>query len=338
MRSLNLIAHKYIHEDGYGRYGMELIRALAALGVNVYPAMEDDLNLPSWMQRMRGLDFTRPTLSLMPGHNFYALPGLQWGYSMWEDNSLPKGWVENINKTLRLLMVPCPHNAEVFKRKGVKVPIHVVPGGTSPQEFPLLPPVCHDRPYTFLVLGDRQERKGIDIVLGAFARAFETEKDVRLIIKTRAVGILNGVFLNFLDQRISVWQDDLPSMNDVYAQIDCFAYPSHGEGWGMPPREAAMMGVPVIATRWSGLEVGIDHWAIPINTFTMQDSPLSSVRGQWARPDIAEVAEKMRWCYENRDAARAIGQRAARWLRENQTWEHTARAIMQLYKEYMIWH
>lgn len=46
-----------------------------------------------------------------------------------------------------------------------------------------------------------------------------------------------------------VAQRDLPSL---YAAADCFVLPSRGEGWGRPHVEAMSMGLPIIATNWSG--------------------------------------------------------------------------------------
>lgn len=37
-----------------------------------------------------------------------------------------------------------------------------------------------------------------------------------------------------------------------YAAADAFVLPSRGEGWGRPHVEAMSMGLPVIATNWSG--------------------------------------------------------------------------------------
>ena len=42
------------------------------------------------------------------------------------------------------------------------------------------------------------------------------------------------------------------SLPGVYAAADCFVLPSRGEGWGRPHVEAMAMGLPVIATKWSG--------------------------------------------------------------------------------------
>ncbi len=46
-----------------------------------------------------------------------------------------------------------------------------------------------------------------------------------------------------------VAQRDMPS---VYRSMDCFVLATRGEGWGRPIAEAMAMGLPAIATAWSG--------------------------------------------------------------------------------------
>ena len=38
----------------------------------------------------------------------------------------------------------------------------------------------------------------------------------------------------------------------MYAQSDAFVMPTRGEGWGLPICEAMAMGLPVVATNFSG--------------------------------------------------------------------------------------
>lgn len=334
MRSINWCNYRYFWYDGYGRYGLAFLRALAQSGqINVYPMIIEQINqMPGWLQRMAGLDFSRLTISCMPPNSAVPVPGRQWVSTMYECDALPEGWADYCNWKADMVIVPCEHNARVFYEKGVRKPIYVVNGGTCPTEFPILPERKTDRPYTFLALGDRGSRKGMDIVWSAFWKAFENSDDVRLIIKARPDSI-KDIDLTNSDKRVSIWRDDVQSMADVYSQIDCFVFPSRGEGWGMPPREAAMMGLPVIATRYSGLEVGIDNWAIPIDKYTMRPAMLP-VKGDWAHPDVEEVKEKMLWCYDHQSEAKALGLRAAQWLRDNQTWDHAAKQLLDLLDRY----
>ena len=63
-------------------------------------------------------------------------------------------WLGRINQRerCRAVVVPCDHNAQVFREGGVTKPIHVIHGGTDPQEFPLITE-RPNRPYTFWRLG-----------------------------------------------------------------------------------------------------------------------------------------------------------------------------------------
>lgn len=44
-------------------------------------------------------------------------------------------------------------------------------------------------------------------------------------------------------------QEDMPKL---YKRAQAFVLPSRGEGWGRPHMEALSMGIPVLATNWSG--------------------------------------------------------------------------------------
>ena len=340
---INILAYKLVKQDGYGRYVLHTMRALHRLGVPFMPGTIDVLEQPAWVSRLAGWDFSRLTLSAMPAHEAKPVGGRQWLLTMWEDDSLPTqmpntqngNWADQMNRLASRVIVPCEHNKEVFERRGVRVPVDVVHGGTCPTEFPLIPYVQRET-YTFLALGDRGARKGIETAYQAFFKAFPTERDVRLIIKMRdlkePVYALKNSFAS--DDRISFWIDDIDHMGDVFAQADCVLYPAYGDGWGMFPREAAMSGLPVICTNWSGTAVGIEHWAYPLNKLQMKRSMLPSQNGYWAVPQLDEVVERMRYCYEHRAEARAFGEKARAWLVENQTWGHSAMQLKALLEKH----
>lgn len=335
---LNLAAYSFDKYDGYGRYGRYLARWLTYLGHQVRPVLLNEIHLlPGWMQQLAGLDFGHLTISCMPPYMFPALPGRQWGLTMTEGTKLPDGWASACNERCERIIVPCEHNAEAFERSGVKVPIDVIHGGTDPAEFPLMqrPP---SNPYTFLALGDRGARKGWVEVWQAFFAAFQGVKDVHLVIKTRPhtnrlIEMISGA--SNRDPRVSFWMDNAESMADVYAQVDCFAIPSKSEGWGMPQREATMMGIPTIVTRYSGIDDGhTNEWAtIVLDDFEIVEIPrgyAEHVDGRWSQVDINALARAMRACYEHPNEARAKALRGAIWLRANQTWEHSTQALNTL--------
>jgi len=344
--ALNWLNYRMIKEDGYGRFGVHFVRALARAGVRVTPGLMSMLEMPGDLLRMTALDFSRLTIALMPPHELKAVPGRLINFTMYECTRLRKGWIDQINNLCERVIVPAPWLLEVLDSHDCAVPMHAVPGGIDPHEFP----VVHrngNRPYTFLALGDRGTRKGWDIVWQAFYKAFgDDTRDVRLVVKSRSGGIRWGNgdsrvwidFSNTRDTRLSAWSDDADTMLDVYAQTDCFVFPTRAEGWGLPPREAAATGLPVLAPRHTGTEIGLDDWAIPLEKYTWRNVPKAMMAepypdgryAQWATCDVDEVADKMRWCYENQDDARALGLKAAQWLRDHQTWDHAARALIDL--------
>ncbi len=326
---INVLAHRYIRVDGYGRYAISTIKALMHAGVDIYADTVWSLEMPGWMLRARGLDFSRLSLCIMPPHELHAVPGRQFLCSMYESTGLPSGWADHVNRKAERLIVPSEWLVDVFQEAGVKRPIHVVHGGVDPQEFPVVDTPPRDDVYTFLAFGDRGSRKGQDIAWAAFYEAFGDQPDVRLLIKARPCN-LGWLDLTHSDRRIAVWREDVDSLAEVFQMADCFVFPTRGEGWGLPPREAACMGKPVITTRWSGTAVGIDHWAIPIERYQLVPSLL---HGDWAMPDVSEVAAHMRWCYEHREAAQQKGLAAAQWLRDHQTWDHSARQMLDLLEQ-----
>jgi|GEM_PF-1351952 len=325
---------KFDRYTGYGRMNAYFVRELSALGVDVVPTQLQATYDEEWQVEIEPFDNDVLTVTLTQPQLYPAGVKRQWAFTMYEDTSIPQGWADIINGECERLIVLCEHNAETFAKAGVCVPIHVVHGGTDPDEFPLVEK-RPERPYTFICLGDRGVRKGVEQVWMAFFEAFgDTDDDVRLLIKIREDSGSAVQYATFADDRIKVWKADVDNMADVYRAGDCFVFPSYGEGWGMPPREAAMMGLPVIATDWSGLSVGIDNWAIPLREYTLRPSHLRTKDGCWAVPNVAEIAKRMRWCYENQGEAHLLGLNARLWLMKNQTWQHSAQQIKALIEEY----
>lgn len=328
--------------DGYGRYSMALIRSLDRMGVHITPLTREQLEAPGWLQRMAGVDYSRLTIACLPPYMLEAMPGRQWSISMTEGSKLPAGWAKRINQTCERVIVPCLANAETFKAGGVSIPIHVVPGGTCPAEFPTVSRNGYreDKPYTFLALADRGARKGWTEVWQAFYRAFPDTEDVRLVVKARPdreelFDRVAGAVQR--DRRVSFWREDVANVADVYAAADCFAIPSRSEGWGMPMREAAMMGLPVITTKAGGLDDGhTEQWALVVESGRVEEIPAhhENIAGEWFRADVGAVAERMRWCYEYPALAAGRGQKAAAWLRKHQTWGMAAARLVEVVERY----
>lgn len=244
-----------------------------------------------------------------------------------ETTLIPPSWVPRIN-SFDALLVPCAQNKQMMIDSGVTIPIEVIHWGVDTDKFASLERK-DDGVFTFGTMGALSIRKGTNILVNAFERAFPTEQDVRLVCKTS-----NRVYpFMSKDKRIEVQMgpvthEDL--INEFFKKVDCFAFPTLGEGFGLTPLEAMATGIPAIVTGWSGPmeymkpEVG---WTID---YTMDDAkefsdPRTGVYkepcGQWAIPAMDHLVYLMRYAYEHQDEVKAKGKAAAEYVRKEWTWE-----------------
>lgn len=342
MMKINWIGY-YYQNDGYGRFSSRMVDALQKSGVLVKPATLEHHHMPAWMQRQEGLDFDNLTISCMPPDLLQTVVGHHWLFTMTEGSRIPDIWVDKINGSgLERVLVPCQHNKLAFESSGVTVPISVIPGGTDPDEFPILQRAYEPAdPCVFLTLADRGERKGWLEVLDAFYLAFGGKthgiKDVRLIIKARKQK--EGSTLSKMataegkDERLIYQLEDALDPYTVYSQADCVVLPSRSEGWGMPHREAACMGITVVTQQYSGLDDGHTmNWSMPLTKGRIQAIPKDQAKqlGEWMVADKEEIANMMKSVYLYRREYRGSALNAARWIRQHQTWMHSATALMEL--------
>lgn len=261
------------------------------------------------------------------------------GHHMFEGHPLPPDWADVINREAAV-WVPATWNVEMMRDSGITRPIVVAGYGVNEQYFyPMVGP-AHDGLYVFLwagtSLGDGVnvgDRKGGDLVVRAF-RSLNLP-DARLILK---VGTGSAVRRVAGDDRITILNGALPELDYalLLASADCFVYPSHGEGFGLQPLEAMAVGLPVIAPAYSGMADFIQPETaivLPVRGETTAHlyKHIYSYDCMWADISVDDVADRMRWCYDHREAAAAIGCRAAAAVAERWTWEQAgARALEAL--------
>ncbi len=242
----------------------------------------------------------------------------------WETTQIPPSWVSRINRC-QALFVPCKQNIEAFKNSGVKIPIELIHWGIDPKMFY---PVerTSGRPFTFGTMGALSYRKGTDILVQAFLRAFPKEQDVQLICKTS----FNGFMFATRDKRVKVDMtpvDHSELMNLFFKKVDCFVFPTRGEGFGLTPLEAMATGMPAIVTDWSGpTEYMTDEigWKLDYSPAEAKDFTKTVYKeecGNWVDPNIDHLVHLMRYAYEHQDEVKKKGQAAAEYVKNEWTWE-----------------
>ena len=113
----------------------------------------------------------------------------------------------------------------------------------------------------------------------------------------------------------------------LYKSVDAFVLPSRGEGWGRPYMEAMAMGLPVIATNWSGPTAFVtEDNGYLLKIKGLVDANLDAFPGhKWAEPDKDALKELLIRIRDNPEEGRQKGTIARRDVLEK--WSHEKIAL-----------
>ena len=214
--------------------------------------------------------------------NIHIRPRYVIGRSMSEEQPISKEWVDNCNSgKVDEIWVPSQFHIDVFSQSGVrKEKLFRIPEATDTDYYdpeivqPL--PLSHlkrEGDFNFLSVFKWEERKGWRFLLQAYFEEFSNADKVTLFLQTYLYGDSNPyneeklrkIIDNFASKNFKNKTANLPrvqllmreldesDMPRLYKAFDAFVLPSRGEGWGLPVMEAMAMGLPTIATNWSGI-------------------------------------------------------------------------------------
>lgn len=165
------------------------------------------------------------------------------------------------------------------------------------------------------------ERKNPTAVAEAFRLAFGDRKDVGLVFKT-----ING---SFYPEKTEIMSAACSGLNvfyiddyldryetfDLFKSCDALVSLHRAEGLGLGMAEAMRLGVPVIATGYSGnMDFMNVNNSLPVRYVRREIDADYGVykKGQlWAEPDVAHAAECMKKLVDDRDFAARLGASAA---------------------------
>jgi glycosyltransferase involved in cell wall biosynthesis len=214
------------------------------------------------------------------------------------------------------------------------------------------------RSTKFLSVFKWEARKAPEVLLSAYLDAFTAEDDVALFLRCdlyHETAAETATGTDLVAARIEAFAEarrrdngattktsprvyalprvpetELPS---AYAAADAFVLPSRGEGWGRPHVEAMSLGLPVIATNWSGptafmtrqnaypLAVENELVALP------EDSHWKTHR--WAQPSEDHLRSLLKHVHAFPEEARRKGKQAAADVRRRFAPETVARDVLR---------
>jgi glycosyltransferase involved in cell wall biosynthesis len=163
------------------------------------------------------------------------------------------------------------------------------------------------------------ERKNPLGLVRAFTSAFRPGEPARLVLKAMHPGADPTGAAALTDAarapRIHLATDvvDRDALTELMAAADCYVSLHRAEGFGLTLAEAMALGIPTIATGYSG---NLDFMRADNSVLVRYAlRPLERDHGPyrrgmvWAEPDVDHAAACLRWVYEHRDEARALGAR-----------------------------
>jgi len=180
----------------------------------------------------------------------------------WEFGAVPAAWVAPLQTVVDALWVPSEHVRRMYLEAGVDADrVAVVPNGVDLQRYsPEGPSLDLDAPgLRLLFVGGAIARKGIDVLLAAYAEAFAGRDDVTLVVKdfgadgvyrggdraelARMAADARGPSVVHLTETLA--DDEVAAL---YRACDVLVHPYRGEGFAMPVLEAMACGLPVVTT------------------------------------------------------------------------------------------
>jgi len=264
-------------------------------------------------------------------------PDFRIGRSMTETTEIPLSWVDPCMKLADEIWVPSSFLLNVFADKGIPrtrlqvVPIPIDVYFFDPEVVDPLP-LPQRGEFNFLSVFKLETRKGWDVLLEGYWLEFKKWENTTLYLQTYLFGGFDIIARdpNAIDDaihyhfdtikhrlpglqwedlpRVQIISDELPQdhMPRLYKAADAFVLPTRGEGFGMPMMEAMAMGLPTIATNWSGcVDFMNEENAYLIKVESMQLS--ESQMGKWAEPSLSHLRQLMRKVFTDREGGRKKG-------------------------------
>ena len=229
----------------------------------------------------------------------------------WEESEFPQKYVREFNSNLQGITVMSEQVKKCLIDNGVSLPIKVTGLGVDHllniNETNAID--IKAKKFKILHISSCFPRKGIDILLQAFASTFTSYDDVSLIIKTfdnphnhidSQIDILRQRFSDFPE--VIVIKEELSDseIKSLYLQSDLLVAPSRGEGFGLPIAEAMLLEIPVITTNWGGQKdfCNINNsWLIDYD-FILSKSHFNLDNSYWAEPSLTHLSYLLREHYD----------------------------------------
>ena len=266
-----------------------------------------------------------------------------------EYGGLPEEWTEPLCSLVDEIWVPSTHVLRTCLEGGVpEERVHLVPYGVnSTRFFPVTRNKPAGRKFRFLFIGGLNWRKGADVLLKAYGKAFGRIDPVVLVVKDalrkgaprdlEASAILRKMQRDPNTPEVIHYTQALEpdKMPGFYNACDCLVHPYRAEGFALPVLEAMACGLPVIVTEGGATDdfrpPGV-AFRIPSKrvAFTPEDlGSAGGARGWVLEPDEDSLAEMMRRAFEGKGLARTKALLLSERVRADHDWAKIGEKVIE---------
>jgi glycosyltransferase involved in cell wall biosynthesis len=272
-------------------------------------------------------------------------------FQPWEFGSMPSSWLAPFRDQADDVWVYSAFNRRAYVADGLAADrVAVIPLGVDSEMFhPDAPPSSRilrgtTKKFRFLFVGGTIHRKGIDVLLQAWRRAFRRSDDVCLVVKdfcrkTAYAGQTNEDLVRRIaadpdaGEVLYVTEDlDPRELPGIYAACQVLVHPYRGEGFGLPVAEAMASARPVIVTRGGPCDEFCPPTAGIFVTAARRELTWSHDlvgKGFLLEPSAEELAAMMRLAFAHQDRMRDMGARGRETAIARLSWKETARAAAE---------
>lgn len=257
-------------------------------------------------------------------------------------NPIEKNMINNTD----IVFVASEWGKNILLENDISVPIIVSPLAVDTDIFDHTLEIKEDenRPYRFINIGKWEIRKGHDILVEAFNKAFNKKDNVELIMMNDNPFLNEKQTKNWIDlyqkSKLSEKIKHIPRVQThsdlakIIKQCDCGIFPARAEGWNNEILEVMAMNKPVIATNYSAHteycnKYEDNSYLIDIeNLVPAKDDMFFNGFGNWAdlgTKEIDQIVEKMKHVYKNNIKDNPSGLKTAKRF----NWSNTSKIISE---------
>ena len=229
----------------------------------------------------------------------------------WEESTLLPGMAAELDG-FQGVLAPTRFVAKVLRDSGVAAPVRLL--GHAPRLAPFLAlerpqsgagTGAGNAPFCFLHVSSCFPRKGVDVLLAAYARAFRAGDAVELVIKSHPnphndvadqIARLEAADPGIAPIRLIDSDMGENALLHLYRDADAMVLPTRGEGYNLPAAEAMAAGLPLVVTGYGGHMdfCGPEDARLLAFKFAPSGSHLASPGSVWAEPDGADLVHALR--------------------------------------------